>query len=158
MLFVISTTIAAGLSGYYQIITPEESIRTAQKAELDQSLASLPSLLRPIGERLLAPTLFYCKEYLLDVSAIHFSLRCDENTPMVRPPDGSTSILPHEGKDLQSRVWWEGESVLISLASDTGTRTSRFTPEGEGLQLQVQVTSSRLDRPLSWQISYQRSP
>jgi len=158
MLFVISTTFAAGLSGYFTATTSEESIRAAQRAELDLSLASVPSLLRPVGERLLAPSLFYCREYRIELSATALSLRCDQRDPILRPMDGSTTIIPYDGKELQSRAWMEGEALLLTLGSDTGTRSSRFTPTATGMDLRVQVASARLDRPISWEISYQRKP
>ncbi len=158
MLFVISTTLAAGLGGHYVAVTPPEAVAAAQKAELELSLASVPSVLRPIGERLLAPSLFHCREYVLDISSGAFNLRCDDKPGLQYNMDGSVREIVYEGKTLQSRVWTEGAAVLLSIASDTGTRTSHFLPTESGMDLKVQVASERLDRPVSWEIRYQRGP
>ena len=158
MLLVISTTFAASLGGHYVAVTPPEAIAAAQKAEMELSFASLPSLLRPVGERLLAPSLFHCREYVMSISPVYLDLRCDDKPGIQYNMDGSIREIVYEGKTLQSRVWTEGEALLLSIASDTGTRTSRFTPTDGGMDLKVQVASERLDRPVSWEIRYQRSP
>lgn len=158
MLLVISTTLAAGLGGHYVAVTPAETVAAAQKAEMELSLASVPSVLRPIGERLLAPSLFHCREYVLDISSGSFNLRCDDKPGLQYNMDGSVREIVYEGKPLQSRVWTEGQAVVLSIASDTGNRTSRFLPTDSGMDLKVQVASERLDRPVSWEIRYQRSP
>ncbi len=158
MLLVISTTFAASLSGHYVAVTSAEAVAAAQKAEMEQSLASVPSVLRPIGERMLAPSLFHCREYVLEVVSGSFNVRCDDKPGLQYNMDGSVREILYEGKTLQSRVWSEGEALLLSIASDTGTRTSRFQPTDSGMELKVQVASERLDRPVSWEIRYQRSP
>ena len=146
----------SSLTGQFTMITDPAAVEAAQQAELERSLASLPSLLRPLASPLLRPTLFYCKSYHLVVTPDSFSNQCDDKPLLQRPIN--RDALPLQVGDLTftSRVSVEGDQVVLVLEGEHGTRTTRYTPTPSGLHVDVSVSSPRLDTPLTWSIEYRR--
>lgn len=143
------------MAGQYTLITPPEAIAAAQQAELDQALANVPAMLRPLGERLLRPTFFYCSRYQIEVGA-SFRLQCDDRPVLERALDGSASTMSYDGQTLQSSIQHSDTALTLALQSDKGARTTSFVPTADGLTVTIEVSSSHLDAPLRWQLQYRR--
>lgn len=157
-MFLLSLAFAAPtqLTGHYSISSSTTQLEATQQAELAASLASLPSVLRPLGEHFLKPTLFYCKVYEMVVTNDSFSNRCDDKPPLLRPFNAES--LPMTVGDIKfiSRVSMEGDTVLLILEGKYGTRATRYTLTPSGLHVKVTVSSEKLERPMNWEIDYRR--
>jgi hypothetical protein len=144
------------LTGQYTISTDPSAVEAAQQAELQRTLATLPSLLRPVAEPMLKPTLFYCRMYQMVVSLASFTTQCDDKPQLTRPFSGDPVPLTVGDITFTSRVSAEGDQVILTLDGAHGSRVTRYIPNSNGMHVDVSVTSPRLDAPMTWGIEYRR--
>lgn len=157
MILWMSVALAApDLTGFYKISTDPNSVKTAQESALSQALSEFSSLLRPVAERALRPTLFYCSEYRITTNPSDFSLQCDTKTPIARRYDGGPLQMTWDGGTVTSEVDATSAELTLKLSTSNGARVSHFWPTATGLKLKVEVVSSYLSQPMSWVIEYAR--
>lgn len=142
------------LTGHYTISSDPSAVEAAQQAELQRTLATIPSLLRPVAEPMLKPTLFYCRMYQMVVSTVSFTTQCDDKPQLVRPFSGEALPLTVGDLTFTSHVAAEGDQVVLTLDGDHGSRVTRYTPTANGMHIDVAVSSPRLDAPMRWGIEY----
>ena len=157
-LLLVSVALAdAPLDGTWALETDLAEVRAVQKAATDRALVSLPSLLRPIADHLLAPTYRVCATYTLARTAT-FSVQCESNAPIASPLDNQTRTVEVAGEPRQVSLQADGDAVVLTIHDDHGARTTRYAPSATGLHVSVSVTSSHLDAPIAWDLDYRAVP
>lgn len=156
LLIALASADPTVLTGRYTISTDPSAVEAAQQAEFQRTLATIPSLLRPVAEPMLKPTLFYCRMYQMVVSPVSFSTQCDDKPQLTRPFSGEAVPLTVGDISFTSRVASEGDQVILTLDGAHGSRITRYVPTVRGMHVEVSVTSPRLDAPMTWGIEYQK--
>ena len=159
LLLLLPVALAASpLDGRWVLSSDLAAAQAAQRASADRALASLPSLLRPLGEHLLAPTFRICASYVFQLSPDAFRVQCEDSPPLSGPLDGVARPILVAGEERPVSLARQGEGVVLTIRSDNGARVTTYTPAPGGPHVHVAISSSHLDLPVSWDLDYRAAP
>lgn len=155
-----SAELQARMTGHFVLDEPRDAVDARLAAVVEQAVAPMSFLIRPIARSRLERVVVACKEYRLALSASEVGVICDARAPIQRKLDNSggklTGLDGEEPLDVVVAV--APDSVALSFKSAEGQRTTtyRFDASG-GLEIAVQVTSSQIEKPMEWKVRYRRA-
>jgi len=138
-------------------VNDEQSDAGVQKA-IEAAIADMNFLTRPVARSRLKKTNTLARHITITRQGETISVRFDERKPAEMPADGS--VVKWTGEDgEQFDVFARAETgrLVQTFKAEDGQRVNTFIAEdAQRLQLQVQVTSPRLPKPLTYSVRYRR--
>jgi hypothetical protein len=139
-------------------VNDEQSDAGVQKA-IEAAVADMNFLTRPIARSRLKKTNSMARRISITRQAETITVRFDERKPAEMPADGRmVKWTGEDGEqfDVVARV--EDARLVQTFKAEDGQRVNAFsTEDGQRLTLEVQVTSPRLPKPLTYSVRYRRS-
>ena len=156
---IASAELQARMTGHFVLAEPRAAVEARLASVVDQAVAPMSFLIRPIARSRIGRVVAFCAEYRLALSASDVRVICDARAPIERKLDNSGGKL--EGLDdepLDVAVAVGRDSVALTFTSSEGQRTTtyRFDASG-GMEIAVQVSSGQIEKPMEWKIRYRRS-
>lgn len=146
------------LQGVYLNATPNADV-IAQAIEV--VVAKMSFIKRPIARGRLGKTNPLYRRIEISQTATDIRVRFDERTPVAMPLDGRIVKWTREDGevfDVSARL--QGSELTQAFQAEDGLRVNRFSlsPDGNGLTLQVTLSSPRLPEAVKYTLTYRRSP
>jgi hypothetical protein len=139
-------------------VNDEQSDAGVQKA-IEAAVADINFLTRPIARSRLKKTNSMAHRITITRQAETVTVRFDERKPAQMPADGSLAKWTDENGeqfDVFARV--EDARLVQTFKAEDGQRVNSFSPQdAQRLTLEVQVTSPRLPKPLTYTVRYKRA-
>ena len=153
-----SAEIRARMTGHFRVAEGESALEQRLAAAIDHAVEPMNFIARPIARSRLREVVYYCKQYemVLGPEAVHIA--CDDRPPIDRRLDNSEGPMAGlQSGPADVRVQVGTDVVELRVAGADGTRTTRyrFGDRGE-LEVSVEVSSPRLERPVTWKVGYRR--
>jgi hypothetical protein len=129
-------------------------------AVIDQAIAPMNFLFRPIARSRLRKTNLVYQHILVSRTASEFIVQFDDRPVMRMPADGTpVTWTRDDGEKLTLAAHQAGEDLEQTFTAGDGQRTNVFhvDPGARLLRLQVTVSSPRLPGPVAYTIDYQPS-
>ncbi len=148
------------MTGRFVLAEPRATVEARLAAVVEQAVAPMSFLIRPIARSRLGRAVVFCAEYRLALGANDVSVTCDARPAIERRLDNSGGKLAIDGGepvDVTVVVARDGVALTFTSAEGRRTTTYRFDDSG-ALEVAVQVTSEQIEKPLEWSIRYRRSP
>lgn len=156
-LLLLPAALAGALDGAWVMTSDPTRVRAAQRASVDAALVEVPSVLHPMAERILAPTLKFCERYLIQAGDAFF-LRCDDDPPIQTIMDGVSRTVEVGGEPRPVSVRRDGEGAALTIHSENGKRTTRYVPTEQGLRVVIALESRHTATAITWSVDYARAP
>jgi hypothetical protein len=147
------------MSGRYELAEPKATVDARMQQAIEQSVAPMNFLIRPIARSRLGQVVVYCDRYELGLDAERVRVKCDARPPIERKLDNSEGkVSGLDAEPVQIKVSIESDAVALAFETEQGMRTTtyRFDASG-GMELRVSVISSQLEKPIEWAIHYRRA-
>jgi hypothetical protein len=156
--FAVLPAMAAppSLQGTYTLV-PEQSDDVGQA--IQNTVAQLNFLFRPIARGRLTKTNKPYQRVILSLSPDEISIITDLRAPIKTNPAGAPIKWTREdGEIFDVSTVWDGTTLKQTFAAEDGQRVNEYraTEDGQGMTLQVTVSSSRLKEPLRYRLAYKR--
>ncbi len=155
-----SAELQARMTGAFVLVEPRAAVEARLAAVVEQAVAPMSFLIRPIARSRLGRVVVFCAEYRLALDASDVSVTCDARPAIGRKLDNSGGKLAglDGGEPVDVVVAVAQDSVALTFKSSEGQRTTayRFDAAG-GMEVAVQVTSAQIEKPMEWSIRYRRS-
>jgi hypothetical protein len=139
-------------------VNDEQSDAGVQKA-IEAAVADMNFITRPVARSRLKKTNSLARRISITRQAETITVRFDERKPAVMPIDGSVikwTSEDGEQYDVFARV--EDARLVQTFKAEDGQRVNSFsTEDAQRLTLEVQVTSPRLPKPLTYTVRYRRA-
>jgi hypothetical protein len=155
-----SAELQARMTGRFALAEPRPSVEARLSGVVEQAVAPMSFLIRPIARSRLGRVAVFCAEYRLALDAERVSVICDARPAIERRLDGSGGKVSVDGGEpVDVAVAVAADRVALTFKSSEGQRTTTYRLDSSGgLEVAVQVTSGQLEKPLEWAIRYQRRP
>jgi hypothetical protein len=139
-------------------VNDEQSDAGVQKA-IEAAVADMNFLTRPVARSRLKKTNSMAHRISITRQAETITVRFDERKPAVMPTDGSAVKWTNEdGEQYDVFARAEDARLVQTFKAEDGQRVNSFAAEdAQRLTLQVQVTSPRLPKPLTYTVRYKRA-
>jgi hypothetical protein len=139
-------------------VSEEQTDADIQKA-IDAATADMNFLTRSVARGRLKKTNSLHRRIAITRQVVIISVRFDERRPIEMPADGSLIKWTREDGeifDVSARA--EHGQLVQTFKAEDGERVNSFSAEdAERLTLEVQVTSPRLSKPLTYSVRYRRT-
>jgi len=154
-----SPGLQAQMTGHFVLAEPPAAVQARLDATVEQVVAPMNFLIRPIARSRLGRVVVFCAEYQLALSATEVSVTCDARPPVRRKlynSEGKVAGLDAEPVDVKVEVGQD--NVALHFKADDGQRTTTYRFDGkDGMEITVRVTSTQIEKPIEWKIRYRRS-
>lgn len=139
-------------------VNDEQSDAGVQKA-IETAVADMNFLTRPIARSRLKKTNSLAHRIAITRQAETITVRFDERKPAEMPADGSVvKWTGEDGEQFDVFARTENGRLVQTFKAEDGQRVNSFTAEdAQRLTLEVQVTSPRLPKPLTYTVRYKRA-
>ena len=139
-------------------VNDEQSDAGIQKA-IEAAVADMNFLTRPIARSRLKKTNSMAKRIVISRQGETISVRFDERKPAEMPADGSAvKWTGEDGEQFDVFARTDDGRLVQTFKAEDGQRVNAFTAEdAQRLTLEVQVTSPRLPKPLTYAVRYKRA-
>jgi hypothetical protein len=139
-------------------VNDEQSDAGVQKA-IEAAIADMNFITRPVARSRLKKTNTLARRITITQQAETITVRFDERKPAAMPADGSvTQWTGEDGEQFDVFAHVENSRLVQTFKAEDGQRVNSFTAEdAQRLTLQVQVTSPRLPKPLTYTVRYKRA-
>jgi hypothetical protein len=100
------------------------------------------------------------KQIAISYTEAEVSIATDQRPPLRTPANGTPVDWTREdGEKLKVSTVWESGKLKRTFKAEEGQRINTYSisVDGKTLTMQVNVTSPRLPRPLTYKLIYQRS-
>jgi hypothetical protein len=158
LLLGLSTAAGAEESSWVGTFVTDESDAGIQQA-IEAAIADMSFLTRSVARGRLKKTNPLYRRITITRQVVMISVRFDERRPVEMPADGSVikwTSEDGERYDLSARA--EDGRLVQTFKAEDGQRVNSFSAEdAERLTLEVQVTSPRLSKPLTYSVRYRRT-
>lgn len=138
-------------------VNDEQSDAGVQKA-IEAAVADMNFITRAVARSRLKKTNTLAHRIAITRQAETISVRFDERKPAEMPADGRVVKWTGEDGEQFDVFARAGDDRLVqTFKAEDGQRVNSFTPEdAQRLTLEVQVTSPRLPKPLTYTVRYKR--
>ncbi|GEM_PF-5457745 len=156
---LVSAALAHPVEGTWVLDASTEEVRATLDDATARATAEFNFLIRPVARQVLGRATNLCGVYAIAMQG-QFELRCDDNTPLVRPLGRErTSTVPADGSEPFEHVLvLEDQAARLTLYGEHGERRNVYAADGDRLTLHAEVVSTWLDTPMTWTLSYRRAP
>jgi hypothetical protein len=139
-------------------LNDEQSDAGVQKA-IEAAIADMNFITRPVARSRLKKTNTLAHRITITRQAETITVRFDERKPAEMPADGRVAKWTGEdGEQFDVFARADDARLVQTFKAEDGKRVNSFTPEdAQRLTLEVQVTSPRLPKPLTYTVRYQRA-
>jgi hypothetical protein len=146
-------------TGVYSLALSAEEASARLDAAVEEVLAEFNFLIRPFAQRPLSRAATYCHDMSTALDATSWEVTCLEHAPdpIVLPLDGSPVVYERQSVPITAQVI-SREPLVVAYTTPEGRRTTTYRFHEEGLDLDFEVSSPRLPRPLVWTLPYVRKP
>ena len=160
-LFLVGLSTAAGAEDPAWVgtfVSEEQTDAGIQKA-IDAATADMNFLTRSVARGRLKKTNSLHKRIAITRQVVMIGVSFDERRPIEMPADGSLIKWTREdGEILDVSARAEEGRLVQTFKAEDGQRMNSFIAEdAERLTLEVQVTSPRLSKPLTYSVRYRRA-
>ena len=148
----------ANLGGSYHLDDPA-AMQNIRKA-VDKVADRMGFIVGPIAHDRLMDANQPAQRIVISMAGNEVTVQFDQDQPITGPADGSTiDWTRDDGEKVRVTTVWQGTTLQRAVAGKQATRTVRFTLDGSGqiLTVQIQIVSSRLPLPVAYQLSYRRN-
>jgi len=146
------------LAGRYHLDDPA-AMQNIRKA-VDKVADRMGFLIAPIAHDRLMDANQPAQQIVISMAGNEVTVQFDQDQPITGPADGSTiDWTRDDGEKVRVTTVWQGATLQRAVAGKQATRTVRFTLDGSGqiLTVQIQIVSSRLPLPVAYQLAYRRN-
>jgi hypothetical protein len=147
-------------SGHFVLVEPHAVYEPRLDAAVEQGMASLPFIVKPLARLRLKPAVYetVCPELSLQLDGERLYLSCGgEQAPFHRRLDGSDGPIMDDGDAYQVVINLQEHSVGLRFAGDKGGQANRYDFEADGgMVLHATIFSPYLPDDLSWTLRYRR--
>lgn len=144
------------LQGTYTLdVSASDDINKA----IDHTVTRMNALKRPIARSRLQKVNQPYRRVVIAHSGSEVSITTDDRAPIVTSPDGTPIQWRREdGEQFDVSTRWKDGKLEQTFKAEDGQRVNTYTisPDGKQLTLEAWVTSSRLPRPLSYTLVYNK--
>jgi hypothetical protein len=139
-------------------VNDEQSDAGVQKA-IETAVADMNFLTRPIARSRLKKTNTLAHRITITRQAETVTVRFDERKPAEMPVDGrAVKWTGEDGEQFDVFARVADAQLVQTFKAEDGQRVNSFSPEdAQRLTLEVQVTSPRLPKPLTYTVRYKRA-
>jgi hypothetical protein len=160
-LFLVGLSTAAGAEDPAWVgtfVSEEQTDAGIQKA-IDAATADMNFLTRSVARGRLKKTNSLHERIAITRQVVMIGVSFDERRPIEMPADGSPIKWTREdGEILDVSARAEEGRLVQTFKAEDGQRVNSFIAEDAGrLTLEVQVTSPRLSKPLTYSVRYRRT-
>lgn len=140
------------LSGRWVLSSSTERANALRDRGIDRSVSEMSMMVRGIARRRIRQQLPVPRAVEIHGEAVHIG-----RYRMSLPSDGSWQQTTDPwGNSVRARRVRRGDRVVQEYQSDDGVLRHTLRRRGDRLVLHVRVSSPRLDRAVSYQVSYRR--
>ena len=146
------------LAGRYHLDDPA-AMQNIRKA-VDKVADRMGFLIAPIAHDRLMDANQPARQIFISMAGNEVTVQFDQDQPITGPADGSTiDWTRDDGEKVRVTTVWQGTTLQRAVAGKQATRTVRFTLDGSGqiLTVQIQIVSSRLPLPVAYPLTYRRN-
>ena len=150
--------LVAYLGGSYHLDDPA-AMQNIRKA-VDKVAVRMGFIVGPIAHDRLMDANQPAQQIVISMAGNEVTVQFDHDQPITGPADGSTiDWTRDDGEKVRVTTVWQGATLQRAVAGKQATRTVRFTLDGSGeiLTVQIQIVSSRLPLPVAYQLTYRRN-
>jgi hypothetical protein len=139
-------------------VNDEQSDAGVQKA-IEAAIADMNFITRPVARSRLKKTNTLAHRITITRQAETITVRFDERKPAEMPADGrAVKWTGEDGEQFDVFARADDARLVQTFKAEDGQRVNSFTPEdAQRLTLEVQVTSPRLPKPLTYTVVYKRA-
>ena len=160
LLLVALSTTARGEEPFWvgTFVSEEQSDAGIQSA-IDAATADMNFLTGSVARGRLKKTNQLYRRIVITRQVVMISVKFDERRPIEMPADGSVIKWTREdGEIFEVSARAEQVGLVQTFKAEDGQRVNSFNAEdAERLTLEVQVTSPRLSKPLTYIVRYRRA-
>jgi hypothetical protein len=160
LILQISTTASAAEEAPWAgiFVNDEQSDAGILKA-IEAATADMNFITRPIARSRLKKTNSLAHRIAITRQAETITVRFDERKPAQMPADGSVvKWTGEDGEQFDVFARVDNARLVQTFKAEDGQRVNAFsTEDAQRLTLEVQVTSPRLPKPLTYTVHYKRA-
>lgn len=158
---LVSTAFAlddAALTGDFRLAEARDVVQARVDAAVEGAIAPFNLAIRTIARPALGSVAVFCDAYRMTTTAESFTIGCDgrEGTqarfgaaPVAATGRGGRSAMVSAARDTAA--------VVLTFDGDEGHQVVRYEPRADGtLRVEKSLHSDRLDRDVTWTMTYQR--
>ena len=153
-----SAELQAKMTGHFRVAESDDVLQPRLAAAIEDAISPMNFIARPIARSRLRSVVYYCKQYEMALRPETVHVACDDRPRIDRRLDnseGPVAGLQSEPADVKVQVGSDSVELRVSGADGTRITTYRFG-DGGALEVSVEVTSPRLERPVTWKVLYRR--
>ena len=159
LLVGLSTAARAEEPAWVGTFVSEEQTDAGIQKAIDAATADMNFLTRSVARGRLKKTNSLHRRIAITRQVVMMSVKFDERRPIEMPADGSLIKWTREdGEILDVSARAENGRLVQTFKAEDGQRVNSFIAEdADRLTLEVQVTSPRLSKPLTYMVRYRRT-
>ena len=159
LILQVSTAARAEEPSWVGIFVNDEQSDAGVLKAIEAAVADMNFLTRPIARSRLKKTNSLAHRIAISRQGEMITVRFDQRKPAEMPVDGR--VVKWTGEDGEQFDVFAGagnDRLVQTFKAEDGQRVNSFTPEdAQRLMLEVQVTSPRLPKPLTYTVHYKRA-
>jgi len=135
------------------------AVQAVIDASVQEAALGFPALVRPFVRRILARHAFYCRQIALSPTAESWTSACvDDGKDYTRDWSAEPHVFKgYEGDDVTSVIQYDSQSITVDFQGGGGGRRSTYSPDGERLNVTVNIYAEQLPKPLVFTLAYVRA-
>ncbi len=148
----------ARMTGHFRVAESDDVLQRRLAAAIEHAIEPMNFIARPIARSRLRSVVYYCRQYEMALRPETVHVACDDRPKIDRRLDnseGPVAGLQSEPANVQVLVGSDSVEIVVDGTDGTRTTTYRFGADGT-LEVSVTVTSTRLQRPVTWKVLYRR--
>jgi len=155
----LSTATRAEESSWVGIFVNDEQSGAGIQKAIEAATADMNFITRPIARSRLKKTNTLAHRIAITRQAETITVRFDERKPAEMPADGRVvKWTGEDGEQFDVFARTDDGRLVQTFKAEDGQRVNAFTAEdAQRLTLEVQVTSPRLPKPLTYAVRYKRA-
>ena len=159
LLLGLSTATRAEESSWVGVFVNDEQSDAGIQKAIEAATADMNFITRPIARSRLKKTNTMAHRIAITRQAETVTVRFDERKPAEMPADGNVvKWTGEDGEQFDVFARTDNGRLVQTFKAEDGQRVNSFTAEdAQRLTLEVQVTSPRLPKPLTYTVHYKRA-
>lgn len=154
-----SAELQARMTGHFRVAESESELEQRLAAAIEHAIEPMNFIARPIARSRLHRVVYYCQRYEMALGPERMRVACDDRPRIERRLDnseGKVAGLQEEPVDVKVEVG--SDTVKLAIAGSEGSRVTRYRfGDGGTLDVDVEVVSPSLERPVTWKVRYRRA-
>ncbi len=159
LVFACNTWASAPVEGTWYLQDKENTQAKLDKA-VEESAKKINFFIRALARPVLEKEAKICETWGLSSNDTHFIWQCGDNeaSELVLSANKSKT-LSDDGREILGTLKRTEEATVVVLESDRGKRTNEWIMVNDNeLEYTATLESSKLPKPLSWTLTYTRTP